>query len=92
MVRILQIIFGLDAIPGELGVSRHALVFLEKLSGVAALTIVLPIPRLSAEIPAAAALSPTAAPAATLSIVYQMPTSLRSELAPLGIGQQGRCF
>jgi len=37
MVRELQIIFGLDAIPRELRVARHALVFLEQLRGIAAL-------------------------------------------------------
>jgi len=80
----------LHAVPGELRVARHALIFLEELSGIAALAIILPVTRLSAEIAAAATLAPTAASAATLSIVDQMPTSLRSELVPSGIGQQGR--
>jgi hypothetical protein len=94
VIRILQIIFRLHAVAGELRVARHALVFLQELGGVAPLAIVLAVARLSAEVPASAlsTLSASAAPAATLSIVYQMPTSLRSELAPLGIGQQGRCF
>ncbi len=89
MVRELQIIFGLDAVARELRVARHALVFLEQLGGIAALAIVLAVARLSAEVPTSP-LSPTAAPAAALSIVDQMPTSLRSELAPLGLGQAGR--
>ncbi len=91
MVRILQIIFGLHAVSRELRVARHALVFLQELGGIAALAIILAVARLSAEVPPSP-LSPTAAPAAALSIVDQMPTSLRSELPPLGIGQQGRCF
>src|SRR5437588_130583 len=70
MVRILQIIFGLDPVARELRVARHALVFLEQLSGIAALAIVLAVPRLSAEVPTSP-LSPTAAPAAALSIVDQ---------------------
>ena len=91
MVRILQIIFGLHAVARELRVARHALVFLQELGGITALAIVLAVARLSAEVPTSP-LSPTTAPAAALSIVDQMPTSLRSELAPSGIGQQGRCF
>jgi len=91
MVRILQIIFGLHAVARELRVARHALVFLQELGGITALAIVLAVARLSAEVPPSP-LSPTAAPAAALSIVDQMPTSLRSELAPSGIVQQGRCF
>ena len=78
MVRELQIIFGLDAVARELRVARHALVFFEQLGGVAALAIVLAVARLSAEVPAAS-LSPTTAPAAALSVVDQMPTSLRSD-------------
>jgi hypothetical protein len=78
MVRILQIIFGLDPIARELRVARHALVFFQQLGGIAALAIVLPVARLSAEVRPPRSLSPTTAPAATLSIVDQMPTSLRS--------------
>ena len=50
MVRELEIIFGLDAVARELRVARHALVFFEQLGGIAALAIVLPVPRLSAEV------------------------------------------
>jgi hypothetical protein len=77
MVRVLQIIFGLDPVAGELRIARHALVLLEQLGGVAALAIVLAVARLSAEVPSAS-LSPATAPAAALTIVDQMPTSLRS--------------
>src|SRR4029079_16079778 len=76
MVRELEIIFGLDAVPRELRVARHALVFLEQLRGIAALPFILAIARLSAEI--LAPLPTTTAPAAALTIVDQMPTSLRS--------------
>jgi len=75
MVRKLQIIFGLDSIARELRVARHALVFLEQLRGIPTLAIVLSIPGLSADIPASA-LSPATAPAAALTIIDQMPTSL----------------
>jgi hypothetical protein len=83
VIRILQIIFGLHAVARELRVARHALIFLQELGGIAALAIVLAVARLSTEVPTST-LSPTTAPAAALSIVDQMSTSLRSELAPLG--------
>jgi hypothetical protein len=70
MVGELQIIFSLHPVAGELRVARHALVFLEQLGGVAALAIVLAVPRLSAEV--LAPLTPTAAPAAALSIIDQI--------------------
>jgi hypothetical protein len=70
MVCELQIIFGLDPVARELRIARHALVLLEQLSGIAALAIVLPVARLSAEI--RSPLAPTAAPAAALSIVDQV--------------------
>jgi hypothetical protein len=69
MVRILQVIFSLDAVARELRIPRHALVFFEQLGGVAALTVVLTVPRLAAEV--RSPLSPTAAPAAALTIVDQ---------------------
>ena len=77
MVRELEIIFGLDAVARELRIARHALVFFEQLGGIAALAIVLAVARLSAEVPAPR-LSTAAAPAAALTIIDQMPTSLRS--------------
>jgi hypothetical protein len=77
----LQVIFGLDAVAGELRVARHALVFFEQLGGVPALAIVLPVARLTAHI--LATLSPASAAASTLSTVDQIPTSLRSVSMPL---------
>ena len=43
MVGVLEVIFGLDAVAGELRIARHALVFFQELGGVAALAIVLAI-------------------------------------------------
>jgi hypothetical protein len=76
MVRILQIIFGLDPITRELRVTSEVLVLFEQLGGVPALTVVLPVPRLSAEV--LPPLSTAAAPAAALTIIDQNATSLRS--------------
>jgi len=76
MVRILEIGLGQHPIASKLRVACHALVFLEQLGGVAALAIVLAVPRLSARV--RASLSTATAPAAALTIVDQMPTSLRS--------------
>jgi hypothetical protein len=79
MVGVLKIIFSLDAVARELRVTRHALVFFEQLGGVAALAIVLAVSaRLSAEI--RAPLSTATASAAALTIVDQIPTSLRSSI------------
>jgi hypothetical protein len=88
MVGVLQIIFGLDTIACKLCVARHALIFLEQLGGVAALAIILAVPRLPAEI--LAPLSTAAAPAAALTIIDQMPTSLRSVSWPLRLRRAGR--
>jgi len=88
MVGVLEVILGLDPVARELGVARQALVLLEQLGGVAALAVVLAIARLSAEI--GAPLSSAAAPAAALSLIDQMPTSLRSVFCPSAMGQQGR--
>ena len=82
VIRILQVIFGLDAVTGELRVTRQALVFLEQLRGITALTVVLPVPRLTAEV--LTSLSTATTPAAALTIIYQMPTSLRSSSQSLG--------
>jgi len=84
MVRELEIIFGLDAVARELRITRHALVFFEQLRGIAPLPIVLAVPRLSTEI--LSPLSPTTAPAAALTIIDQMPTSLRSVAVPFASG------
>jgi hypothetical protein len=76
VIRILQIIFGLYAVARELRVASHTLVLFEQLRGIAPLTIVLAVTRLSAEI--LPPLPTTTAPAAALTIIDQMPTSLRS--------------
>jgi hypothetical protein len=75
MIRILQIIFGLYPIAGELRIARHALVFLEQLGGIAALAIVLAVAGLAAAeiLPP---LSSATAPAAALSLIDQLCTSL----------------
>src|SRR6185436_16140314 len=43
MVRILEIIFGLDPIPAHLRVAGHALILFQQLGGIAALAVVLAI-------------------------------------------------
>jgi len=80
MVRELEIIFGLDAVTRKLGIARHALVFLEQLSGIAALTVILAVARLSAGV--RPPLSTAAATAATLTIVDQICASLQADNAP----------
>jgi hypothetical protein len=70
MVGVLEIIFGLDPVAGQLGVARQAFIFFVQLGGVPALTIVLAVPRLSAEV--LASLPSAAATAATLSLIDQM--------------------
>jgi hypothetical protein len=77
MVRELKVIFALYPVAGELRVARHVLVFFEQLSRVSTLAIVLPV---APEV--LAPLAPAAAPAAALSIVDQMPTSLKSRSVP----------
>jgi hypothetical protein len=71
VIRILQIIFGLDAVAAELRVARHALVLFQQLRGIATLAIVLTVAvRPSTEI--LGPLAPAAATATTLSIIDQM--------------------
>src|SRR5574338_409607 len=74
MVRVLEIIFGLHPVAGELRVARQALVFLEQLGGIAALTVVLAVARLSTE--ALPPLPTAAATAAALSLIDQTLKSL----------------
>jgi hypothetical protein len=75
MVGELQKIFGLHAVAGELGVTRHALIFFEQLRGITTLAIVLAIAAgLTAH--SLGTLPAAAAPAATLTIIDQMPTFL----------------
>jgi hypothetical protein len=80
MVRILKKIFGLHTVARKLRIARHAFVFFEQLGGVAALAIVLTVPRLSAGV--WAPLSTAAAPAAALSIIDQMLRPYAVSLAP----------
>jgi len=88
VIRELQIIFCLDAVAGKLRIARQALVFLKQLRGIASLTIILPVSRLAANI--LAPLSPTAAPAAALSIVDQILKSLRLVASPFASDGAGR--
>ena len=83
VIRILQVIFCLHAVARELRVARHALVFFEQLGRVAALAVVLPVTGLAAEVLASRSATTTTAPAAVLTIIDQMPPSLRSVSLPL---------
>ena len=76
MVCELQIIFALDAVACELRIARHALVFFKQLRRIAALPVILAItaPGLSSEV--RSPLTSTPAPAAALTIIDQIPTSL----------------
>jgi hypothetical protein len=90
MVRELEVLFGLHTVACKLRIARHALVFFEQLGGVAALAIVLAIAWLSTEIAGTSAALPTStASAAALTIIDQMPTSLRSVSKPLRLRQAG---
>ncbi|GAA4825065.1 hypothetical protein GCM10023232_23680 [Sphingosinicella ginsenosidimutans] len=71
MVRELEEIFGLDAIALHLRVARKALIFLEKLGGVAALPVVLAIAGSRIHVGRASTAAAPAAPAAALTIVDQ---------------------
>jgi hypothetical protein len=70
MIRELEIIFGLHAIAGELGVARKRFILLEKLGRIAALPVVLAI-ALVRHIVRRALAAATAATAAVLTIVDQ---------------------
>ena len=89
MVGELEVIFALDAVAGELRVARHALVFLKQLRRVATLPVILPIT--SGLTPEVLASRPptTTAPAAALTIVDQIPTSLTRSF-PLRLRLAGR--
>jgi hypothetical protein len=73
MVGILEVIFGLDAIPGQLRIARQRLIFFQKLRSIAALAIVLPIAGTAGH--ALRALS-AATTTAALTIVDQLVVSL----------------
>src|SRR4051794_2227886 len=88
VIRILEVIFGLDTVARELGIARHALVFLQQLGSIATLAIVLPVARLSAAEVSSPALPTTAASAAALSIIDQIHRPYAVSLAPCSrIGQ-----
>ena len=70
MIGVLEIIFGLDAIAGELRVARQRLVFLKQLRRVAALAIVRPVAGVAGH--ALRALPTAAATTAALSIIDQL--------------------
>jgi hypothetical protein len=75
MVGVLQIIFGLDAVAGELRVARQALVFLEQLRRIAALPVILTIAARTAR-HSLRTLSAAATTTAALTIVDQILVSL----------------
>jgi len=88
MFRILEVIFGLDAVTGELRIARQALVLFKQLGGITALPIVLTVARLSAEV--LPPLAATAATAAALSVADQMPYFPYKEACPSCLdGQAG---
>jgi hypothetical protein len=72
--RLLEVIFGLDAVARELRVARQRLVFFQELGGIAALAVVLAIARTAAH--ALGALSTAATTTAALTIVDQLVVSL----------------
>ena len=71
MIRKLQIIFGLDTVAGQLGVARHALIFLEQLRRITTLPIILAIAAIIIAGHAPGLLSTAAATAAALTIIDQ---------------------
>jgi hypothetical protein len=87
VIRKLEEIFRLNAIARELRIPRHVLVLLKQLRGIATLPVILPVARLTADI--LAPLSTAAASAAALTIIDQMPTSLRLVASPFASDGQG---
>jgi hypothetical protein len=71
MVGELEVIFGLDAVPRKLRITRHALVFLEQLRRIAALALVAGVAAPAVAAHSLGTLSTTAATAAVLTIVDQ---------------------
>ena len=84
MVRVLEIIFGLDPVAGELRVARKRLVFFKKLRRVAALAIVLAVSGVAGH--ALRALPTAATTTAALSIVDQL-VCFPVALAPASTGR-----
>jgi hypothetical protein len=81
MVRELQIIFGLDAIPGQLGVAGQRLVFLQQLGGIAPRPVVLAIARIGTAARRTRSAA-TAATATVLTIVDQTNILVTGGLVP----------
>jgi hypothetical protein len=75
MIGILEIIFGLDPVAGELRIARQALVFFQQLGGVAALAVILAVAAGIAS-HALRTLSAAATTTAALTIVDQVLVSL----------------
>ena len=74
MVRILQVIFGLDAVAGELRIARERLVFFKQLRRITAMPVVLPVAGTAGH--ALRALSTAATTTAALTIIDQLVVSL----------------
>ena len=71
MVRELEIIFGLDAVAGKLGVTRHVLVLFEQLRGIATAALLTAVAASAASPETSRLLTPATATAAALAIVHQ---------------------
>jgi len=82
MVRELQIIFGLNPVAGQLRITRHALIFLEQLRGIAPLAVILAV-AVGPSADVLRPLSPATAPATALTIIDQSPLpSKQKTLSP----------
>ncbi len=81
MIRELKVIFGLDAVAGELHVARQCLILFEQLGGVTALAIVLAIAIRTAG-NTLGTLSAAAPTAAALTIIDQVSCSLSHRTPP----------
>lgn len=75
MIGVLEVIFGLDAVAGELGIAREALVFLHELGGIAALAVILTVATGVAR-HSLRTLSAAATTTAALTIIDQLVVSL----------------
>jgi hypothetical protein len=94
MVCELEVIFGLDAVAGQLGVARHALVLFEQLGGIAALPVVLAITAATTTRHSLRTLSTATATAAALTIIDQavVPYRTRASLGRRKTFQHRRSF
>jgi hypothetical protein len=93
MIGVLEILFGLDPVAGELRIARERLILLEKLRSVAALAVVLTIAGTAGH--ALRALSTAATTTAALTIINQLVVSLshwrRASRAPWSSLQRKCC-